>query len=210
MKIWRILIPFIWLLAGCGSAGVDDSAFGQSLAGLRGKEYSPRFIALLKAEAPALQIGFVRRQEGGAVLLEQRNGDFDYWLSPDAAQIILQGGLLHGTRGLGEGLLASELTQPLAHVRGLQAGHSFRFHTYLNGNDRAVTRTYRCVFTLGKQDEVTLADRTVQTVQMRENCRSLDQKFTNIYWITPKTRQIVQSRQWAGPHIGSISTRIVE
>ena len=102
------------------------------------------------------------------------------------------------------------LSQPLSHVRGLTSGYSDRFHTYLDGNDQAETRTYRCLFTVGKQSEVALRSKTVQTVQMRENCRSLDQEFTNIYWVTPETRRIVQSRQWAGPFVGALSTRVVE
>lgn len=210
MKSWRILIPVIALLIGCGTSQENDSLFDQALGGLRGSEFVPRFTALLKAEAPALQIGFVERQEGGTLLLERRDGDFDYWLSPDGVQIILQNGMLHGTRGLGEGLLASELSEPLSHVRGLTPGYSDRFHTYLDGNDQAETRTYRCLFTVGAQSEVALRSKTVQTVQMRENCRSLDQEFTNIYWVTPETRRIVQSRQWAGPFVGALSTRVVE
>jgi len=198
------------LLAGCGSKATEDSAFGQAMAGFGGpEEFQPRFIALLKAEAPALQIGIVEEGQGGTLLLERRDGQFEYWLSPDGAQIILQDGMLHGTRGFGEGLLASEVTEPLARVHGLDPGWSDRFHTYLDGTDRTVTRTYRCQITSDGPREIEIAGAPVQTRLMRESCRSLDQEFENLYWVGPDSRDIVLSRQWSGPYVGAISTRVV-
>ena len=117
MKSW-FLIPVLALLIGCGTSQENDSLFDQALGGLRGSEFVPRFTALLKAEAPALQIGFVERQEGGTLLLERRDGGFDYWLSPDGVQIILQNGMLHGTRG---GIIKNDLEllmlfRPVSHL----------------------------------------------------------------------------------------------
>ena len=210
MKLFALLLPVLSLLLGCGSERLRETPLGYATTRLSGPQFDPRFVALQQAGAPILQIGFVRRQEGGSVLLEKRLDDFDYWMSPDGAHLILQDGLLHGTRGFGEGLMASELSQPIAHIKGLEPGYSDRFHTYLDGNDRAVTRTYRCLFTDGGQDEVAIPGKVVQTTILNENCRSLDQEFTNIYWVSPSTRRIIQSRQWAGPIIGAISTRVVE
>jgi len=199
------------LLASCGTAVDEESALGQSLAGImkNDADFVPRFIVLLQQEAPTLQVGFVDRETSGNVLLERQEGGFAYWLSPDGAQIILQDGMLHGTRGLGEGLLASELSQPLAMVRGLQSGWSDRFHTYLDGNDRAITRTYRCRIDNRGARELNLFGTATDTWLMRETCRSLDQEFVNLYWVAPSSRDIIVSRQWAGPVIGAISTRIV-
>jgi len=119
--------------------------------------------------APQLEVAYVRSKQSGAILLEHQRGDFDYWLSSDEVQLILQKGLIHGTRGIGEGLLAAELSQPLYHILNLKSGHSDRFHTYLNGND---------------------------------------QEFVNLYWVDPSQRRILQSRQWIGPIVGYISTRV--
>ena len=206
--LWSLALT---LLASCGTAVDEESALGQSLAGIIGNDadFVPRFVVLLQQEAPTLQIGFVDRETSGNVLLERQEGGFAYWLSPDGAQIILQDGMLHGTRGLGEGLLASELSQPLAMVRGLQSGWSDRFHTYLDGNDRAITRTYRCRIDNRGARELNLFGTPTDTRLMRESCRSLDQEFVNLYWVAPSSRDIIVSRQWAGPVIGAISTRIV-
>jgi len=211
MNSWQALFAVLVLLAGCGTVGEEDAPLGQAIAALSGPaEFEPRFIALLKAEAPALQVGFIEKETNGTMLLERRKGAFEFWLSSDGGQLILQGGILHGTRGFGEGLLASELSEPLAHVRGLRAGYSDRFHTYLDGNDRALTRTYRCVIELAGPRDLPFTTGNVATQLVREDCQSLTQSFRNLYWVVPGTGRIVQSRQWAGPFLGDISTRILQ
>jgi len=42
---------------------------------------------------------------------------------------------------------------------------------------------------------------------MRETCKSLDDQFFNLYWV--ENGRIIQARQWGGPQVGPISTRIV-
>lgn len=197
-------------LTACSNDPTANSPYMALAAGLSSpeNEFTPRFITALQREAPTLQIGFVETGTSGNLLLEREDGPFTYWISPDGAQIVLQSGVLHGTRGLGEGLLASELSQPLALIRARQSGTSDRFHTYLDGNDRAETRTYRCLIENTGPQEIELTSGPVTTILMTERCRSLNQEFTNFYWVTPAGGQIVQSRQWAGPTVGAISTRI--
>lgn len=197
------------LLSACGTDGTEESPFAQVATKLAGQpSVAPRAARLLRRNPEQMQVGFIRKKRSGIVLLELRKGPYEYWLGGDDTQIILQDGMLHGTRGLGEGLLASELSQPLALVRGLAPGVSDRFHTYLDGNDHAVTRTYRCV--IGVEPAAPLSPERPGLVHLvREDCKSLDQAFTNVYWVDPKSRKILQSRQWVGPRIGSISTRVI-
>ncbi|MEO0863324.1 MAG: YjbF family lipoprotein [Pseudomonadota bacterium] len=206
-----VIALMLLALMACGTAIEDDSAIGQSVAALRrdAPDFVPRFITLLQAEAPVLQVGFVDLGTNGNLLLERQDGDFAYWLSPDGGQIVLQSGMLHSTRGLGEGLLASDLSEPLPLVLGLRPGWSDRLHTYLDGEDFAITRTYRCRIDYEGPRRIDLLGRPVDTALMRESCRSLDQAFVNVYWVVPSSRTIVLSRQWAGPEIGPVSTRVV-
>lgn len=207
----RAAFVFILGLAACSSATDRQTPFQSAIGMVRGDQVdvSPRFANLVAQDAPILQVGFINEGTNANVLLERRNGPFTYWLTSQGGHIILQSGMLHSSRGFGEGLLASELSEPLAMIRGLRDGTSDRLHTYLDGNDRAMTRTYRCVFRNDGPAQVELATGIVQTVLMTESCRSLDQEFLNFYWVVPSTRQIVQSSQWSGPEIGLISTRIV-
>ena len=208
---WICLAALMAALSGCGTVVEEGSALGQSFEELQRNrvDFVPRFIALLQDEAPTLQVGFIDLEINGNLLLERQDGAYEYWLSPDGGQIVLQSGMLHSTRGFGEGLLASDLSAPLALVLNLQSGWSDRFHTYLDGNDFAVTRTYRCRIENEGPRSVDILGTSVDTQLMRESCRSLDQEFVNLYWVVPSRRTIVLSRQWAGPEIGAVSTRVV-
>ncbi len=200
-------------LAACSSDLEERSpavAVADQLRGAgSGQDFVPRFAARLRAEAPILQVGFVKWNQVGNMVLERRHGDYEYWISSDGLHIALQSGMLHSTRGLGEGLLASELSEPRALILERRSGQADRFHTYLDGNDRAVTRTYRCVIENDGPQEIELASGPVPTTLMTERCRNLDQAFVNFYWVSDETGHIVQARQWAGPRIENISTRIV-
>jgi len=209
----RISLPAvaIALLTACSSS---DTASNLDLAvdAIRGTQpdFTPRFIELLRADAPVLDVSFIEQDSRANLLLDRRDGAFEYWLTSDGAHLILQSGMLHGTRGLGEGLLASDIDDALRLVRSRQAGTVDRLHTYLDGNDRAVTRTYRCVIDVSGPATITLPSGPANVSLMTERCRSLDQVFTNFYWVVPKTGQIVQSRQWSGPELGAMSTRTAE
>jgi hypothetical protein len=212
IKRFTSLCALVLTLASCGSVVEQGSALGQSLDSFRNNDapdFGPRFIALIEREAASMQIAFVEQKTNTTMLLERSDGAFQYWLTADGAQVVLQSGMLHSARGLGEGLLASDLSQPLALVKGLESGWSDRFHTYLDGEDFAVSRTYRCRVENAGPREIDLFGTPTNTRLMRESCRSLDQEFVNLYWVSPRSRTIVLSRQWIGPIIGQISTRIV-
>lgn len=206
-----VLVAITGLLSGCSSATDTQSPLGLAVNRLRGAQPDmvPRFARLARDETAVLQVGLVDQKASFAMLLERRDGAFDYWLTGTGEQIVLQHGMLHSTRGFGEGLLASDISQPLARVRGMQPGYSDRFHSFLDGNDRAVTRTYRCLIENSGAQTIELGTGPVNTVLMTENCRSLDQEFTNFYWVVPATGRIIQSRQWSGPRLGALSTRVV-
>lgn len=202
------------VLAACGEASDDIAYVSTTLASVAGTAgeptFVPRFANLVQTDPEVLQIYFEDRGVGGNLGLERQDGEFAYWLSPfEGSHLILQSGMLHSTRGLGEELLASELSEPLALVRSMRSGFSDRFHTYLDGTDRAVTRTYRCRIDSQGVQPVELNGQATTAVLMQEDCNSLDQEFVNFYWVQPSTGSIVQATQWVGPEVGRITTRVV-
>lgn len=198
------------VLVGCSNAPTIENNISDSfLDRFNGQPaQSTRFAALRTRSTETLQIGFLERDLTGAVLLEQRSGAFETWLSPDDTTITFQSGLLHSTRGLGAGLLASDLSQSIAFITSREPGFTDRLHTFLTGEDIAVTRTFRCAVTREGMRDVTLNSGTVQTQLMAEDCKSLDEEFRNLYWVDVQGT-VVQSRQWTGVFLGPISTRVV-
>lgn len=211
--IHRLILPCLAALGllGCSSASTERSGMdlAQEVITRSPAEASPRFIALLRANAPALQMAFVETQVSGGLLLAGRNGPYETWLSPDNASIVLERGMLHSMRGFGAGLMSSELSEPLDLVLNQREGVSDRLHTYLTGDDRTVTRTYRCLISDDGIRNLTIPDGTIQTRLMIEDCRSLDQEFRNFYWVEPRSGRILQARHWSGDELGAISTRVV-
>ncbi len=196
------------LLSACGtSARVETASVVTSR--FQAPETFPRYAIAANAGAPVLQVAFVETNTSTTLVLERQTGPFQYWLSTDGVQIVLEDGMLHGTRGIGEGLLASDLSEPLARLTSLQEGRSTRFHTYLTGNDEAVTRTFECDIRRTRETTIAVVGGEFPTILFREACNSLDQEFENLYWVNPQTRQIIQSRQWVGPRVSDLSTRIV-
>ena len=196
------------LLAGCGPA-LEDSTATVLLSRFQDSGEFPRFSQAVEAGAPVLQVGFIESGLSTNLRLERRDGPFEYWLSVDGVQLVFEEGVLHSTRGLGETLLASEVSEPLERLKSLQDGPSDRLHTFIDGDDRAVTRTYRCDIRQTRETTIPVVGGEIDTLLFRESCNSLDQEFENLYWVDPRTRQIVQSRQWASPLVGPMSTRIV-
>lgn len=192
---------------GCGSVQEADAWTGSRFLNSATQVQDPRFAALLHADAPRLQIGFLNSGLNGAVLLVQQDGEFKTWLSPEGGAITFRDGMLHSLIGLGGGLLASENAASLSLVRASRQGIATRLHTFLTGNDTAQTRSYRCEIEPRGDRRINIGEREVASVLIRETCVNLTQSFFNLYWVFDG--EIVQSRQWAGEFIGPITTRIV-
>jgi len=210
MSRYARLLMLVALLGACTNSSDDFENMKLILAPDK-VGFNPRFVALAEAGStvPALQVAFVEQARASTVLLESTRDGIDTWLTPDGATLITKQGMLVGTRGFGAGMLASDVDQPLAMVLGGREGFSDRFHTFLNGNDEANTRTYRCEIKNRGAREVIVGDKPIQTRLMAEDCRSLDQSFLNLFWVSDTGNRIVQTRQWTGDFLGIVTTRVV-
>lgn len=168
----------------------------------------PRFVGLFNRPRPVLEIELVDLGVSGKLILEQQDGPYARYLSADLGSIILQRGLIHSIYSFGESLVGADLSQPLALVLATQAGVADRIHTYLDGEDRAISRNYRCDIAVQGVRDVDLETGTVQTTLMSETCQNLDQSFENLYWVDRRRGEVIQSRQWVGESVGSLITRV--
>ena len=198
------------LLAACTNPGAEPTGIATSVSVLAGNDDTiPRFAAISASPRPILQVGLLDAGTAGNMLLEARNGAYEHYLSPNGANIVLRDGMLHSTLGFGEGLMATDVSEPLFAILRGQAATTDRIHTYLMGDDRTESRTYRCVLTNRGPQTLTFLGQSVATRLMSEDCRNAEQAFENLYWVDDTQSRIVQSRQWAGPRLGAISMRRV-
>lgn len=183
---------------------VDDP----SVAPKQSDQFPPRFSALIAdPSTPALLLTVESRGQTGRLLRESRVDGKEFWLSSDLSAVVLEKGMLQGTRGLGSELFAADVSEPMALILSGRAGYSDRLHSNLTGLDTINTRTYRCLVMVNGSDTLSLEIGTISTRVMTEDCKSLDQSFVNTYWVSRNSGGIVQARQWAGDDIGYIKTQ---
>ena len=167
----------------------------------------PQVEAALQSGAPALLISIEDQDEAIAPFAAQtaRRG-VTTWRSADGVSVTTRADLLQATRGLGADMLASDTTQSATRLRINQPGIAQRFHTFLNGEDQAVTRAYVCEITTRGPRQIDVGRGSEPARLMAEDCASLTETFTNLYWIAPGGA-VLQSRQWAGPFTGPLAIR---
>ncbi|WP_339761757.1 YjbF family lipoprotein [uncultured Sulfitobacter sp.] len=172
-------------------------------------QFPPRFAALVAdTSVPLLVVTIESSKQGGRLLLENSVNDVETWLSADMSALMIQNGIIRGTRGVGSELFASDISEPMNLILSGNTGYSDRFTSNLGGDDRIRTRTYRCLVETKGSDVINLEVGRVATRVMTEDCKSMDQSFTNTYWVSSMTGAIVQSRQWAGDEVGYMITQV--
>ncbi|MFT6090194.1 YjbF family lipoprotein [Sulfitobacter sp.] len=172
-------------------------------------QFPPRFAALVAdTSVPLLVVTIESSKQGGRLLLENSVNDVETWLSADMSALMIQNGIIRGTRGVGSELFASDISEPMKLILSGNTGYSDRFTSNLGGDDRIRTRTYRCLVETRGSDVINLEIGRVATRVMTEDCKSMDQSFTNTYWVSSTTGAIVQSRQWAGDEVGYMITQV--
>lgn len=207
----RLALAAGLLLAGCGGSSPGNEPAPTPLQSRNAA--SARYAQLLGAGAPAVQVANVRQGSNTVLLRETLRAGTEVYTSPDGVALRFRAGLLTGTAGLGGDMQGSDTGQSAALIAAGQAGVADRFHSFLGGDYRLRPRSYKCVITPGAAQSIAIGTRAgalrqVQTRLVQEDCRSLDQSFSNLYWVGPAGR-ILQSRQWAGDTAGPLVIRLV-
>lgn len=203
-----VILAAVFFATGCAST--DDSfdvVRGTLLPNQQ--EFDQRFQFAAGQGARQLKLALLDFGEGSIILFDSSRDGIETWITADGGTIMTQDQMLVGMRGFGAGLMAADVIQPLSMVRSGGQGITERFHTYLNGNDETVTRTYRCQIALQGNQEIVIGTLPVNARLVSEDCRSLDQSFQNLYWVNPADNRIVQTSQWTGEFIGMIATQVV-
>ncbi|RBI67862.1 hypothetical protein DQW77_17250 [Roseovarius sp. TE539] len=138
-----------------------------------------------------------------------RNRNATVWQTLDGITLTFREGVLAQTRGLGQDVMTSDVTNTLAMLRGAPGdGYYPQFRSYLDGEDRTVFRTYQCRRTGRTDRQVTIDQTPLRLHRIEETCTSPRTRFTNIYWLDGNGT-VMKSRQWINPSIGAMETERV-
>ena len=199
------------MLAGCGNddrgigpLGTLVKTAGQVVAERRAADQptapakSPEEAAaeaLRVNPGPLIQVGFESLGRTQVMAMTGQNGAMRTYMTPAEEALILRGGMLVGTRGLGNDLSVAEPeTEGL--IRAGAAGSGTRIMRYLSGDGLERPLQFICTVGAGPRPGVTV-----------ESCEGHGTSFQNSYMV--QGGQIAVSRQWIGPALGYVTIQVL-
>jgi len=141
---------------------------------------------------------FLRRIE---TRLDGFGSPVEVWQSSDNRLIILRGGVLVGTKGLGGDMRSADATPATNGFDG-QGGGGERLVVIDKQDGTALSIPFACDMTQLGTEVIQIVDQRVTTRRIREECVYRGTSFTNDYWVEPGRKRVRKSRQWAGPENG--------
>ncbi|ARC35857.1 YjbF family lipoprotein [Paracoccus yeei] len=205
------------LIAGLTACGNEDQgtsanpvliaakAAGSAVAQVRGERAAqaepPRTPEQMAAEAlrvnpgPLILVGFERLGRNQVMAMTGQNGAMRTYMTPAEEALILRGGMLVGTRGLGHDLSVAE-TQTEGAIRAGAAGQGQRVMRYFSGDGLERALVFDCSTGRGPNAGVVV-----------ESCEGHGISFQNSYM--PQGGQISVSRQWIGPDLGYVTIQVL-
>ena len=164
---------------------------------------------------PTLEVTLERTGQVAVVSLYSERKDaspgvLQVWRSADGSQIVLRGGVLIATRGLGndiESTLSRMMVATLS-SRGSDSGpHRLYRVTSENGTEAI---DLKCKSDVVGDEAIPIAGQQIATRHVQVTCRwdVLDRVYD--FWVDEHQSTVWRSRQWAGPDLVYIRTRILK
>tara|TARA_R110002094_G_scaffold2130_3_gene8981 strand:+ start:1197 stop:1856 length:660 start_codon:yes stop_codon:yes gene_type:complete len=207
-----ILSAIAALLAGCATTDDATRATAERVLDYAQQTITPtlqesRYIAAEQAGAPLLKFGIEDLEVVTIGVFDTRRDGIETWLTASGPSFAIEDGFLRNTRGLGDDLMSSDVSQIRAAVLGRENGTVERFMTFIGPEEQTVTRSYVCDIEVRGARDLTVNTLVVNTTLVAETCTSTDQNFENLYWLRESNGKMVQSRQWASNKIGPVVMR---
>lgn len=147
--------------------------------------------ALRVNQGPLIQAGFEGLGRTQIMAMTGQNGSMRTYMTPSDEALILRGGMLVGTRGLGHDLSVAE-AQTESLIRAGASGSGTRVMRHYSGDGLERPLQFTCTVSPGPRAGVTV-----------EDCKGHGASFQNSYMV--QGGQIAVSRQWVGPTIGYVT-----
>jgi hypothetical protein len=146
-----------------------------------------------------LQVSIVSRDAAAILIKGGTNGTKTTWLSPDGIGLVFDGGLLIGSRGLGDDLMGADIATAKSSLNG--GGTHRRTLEFITGVDQIERRTFRCVTAKTGVETLIIFERDYDTLVLEESCIGDSGDFKNTYWLD-RNSVIWRSRQWISASVG--------
>jgi hypothetical protein len=220
------LLAGVLVLAGCGSS--DTNLEMTNIVKGLGKRFFTKdtsaegqkaVLQITRAQVDAFPQPLLRvRLEGTGAMSTMvevdRKGSNSTYMTGDGVALIFRGGILTGTRGLGQDLMGLEAVDIHTAVR---QGETRRNYRYLDGEERLKTVSLSCSVTRAPYGPLVILERSYQVEKITERCHSLPDtgspdavSFENSYWVESGTGQIRLSHQYVSPKFGHAEIEVLK
>lgn len=146
-----------------------------------------------------LLVSLISRNATDVVQQVGVNGTKVTWVSVQGIGFVFDGGLLVGTRGLGDDLMGADVSGARQSLR--TGGSHVRTLDFLNGLDQIVRADFQCVTVKTGIENIEVFEQSYATSIYEETCSSAGGEFKNTYW-RDANGVIWQARQWVSPQVG--------
>lgn len=183
------------------------SACGMMPFGPKGASSNSKVVVLntTKSVTPTIRV-FLESRGASAVLAQASTlGSVTSWTDESDVSVSLNNGVVVETRGLGDDIMSSDVSNSLKALRG-DFGDSFyeRFQTSLSGELETEFRAFQCQISDRTNATIKINSITLPVTKIVESCATIGFSVSNIYW-QGANGVLLRSRQWISEGVGHMT-----
>ncbi|SMX44740.1 YjbF family lipoprotein [Actibacterium lipolyticum] len=201
----------VMALAGCDSDGSQREMF-ESIFKRDEAKVDPALTAKVQrlglAGQPIIVASIEAENRAGLLVREVQRGRESTYISEGGVSISFRSGVLVATRGMGGDLMGADVATLERYLRTGGAGAASRSHAYLDGDEQIQKHQFSCQVASRGSRQIAIDEKSYATKLIEEKCSGSGFAFENLYWLD-RRGEILQSRQWMGPALGSLAFRKV-
>ncbi|GGX38771.1 hypothetical protein GCM10007385_02040 [Tateyamaria omphalii] len=160
-------------------------------------------VTIENRDATAFLIPFSERQDSGPGLVRT-------WRSANDAQVTLRKGVIAATRGIGfdiGSVDADPAVQAIQKRTPISGDHTLYIK---NGNNGIDEISLQCEMRKVADETLEIVGKSFPVVHLQENCTGWKGVVAFDYWVDRRDSTVWQTRQWSGPDLGYIRTRLLK
>lgn len=188
------------------SSKITSRATGKPSAAQAAAKPDPNRVvnAALKATSGPVALMVLEKNPSALTVMTpvESNAGAQTWMGASRQSITLKGGVLVGTRGLGDDMMAANAGAAQRAVRARAPSSYRREYDHLTGLGYTSKLNVSCTLSMVKKEKVAIGRINAAASVMKEDCaHSAGIAFENFYWVSGSGR-ILKSRQWVSQGTG--------
>ncbi|WP_236016374.1 YjbF family lipoprotein [Salipiger abyssi] len=165
---------------------------------------------LSATELPVAFFNVDERNSQTLLIQIEENGPYKTFATVTRQSIVMNHGMITGTRGLGGDLMSTEEEALLDTVRARRTGQVSYVQRFLTSEGVTETVTYRCGVEPDKPVEVAMGRIRTNGQEMIAACESPDGPPFVDYYVVDAGGEILASRQWLGGLTGYVAMHMLQ